>query len=499
MKSVFSQYDDDELPPSIWQGGDTPSTPPPQGPAADSVDAIPAQGAPAPSVFSGAPPDATGPTLLRRPSPNPSGPTGAPPPPAVPQVFSPLDQNENAGQAKLTKLQQQDANPWGSPTNHPGTLGKIAHGLSVAGQIAGSIFAPHVLADIPGTEAYRAIHEQKLGQEVNDIEKEKVGNALTVAQTKNQDAQPELKAKASEIKSLEDQEKNRHNMATEGNTANKNTALMTEHGLKLGPDGNPVADEASPFYQEQQMKMGVQEANREYIGAKTAFENMKGDPNSIINQQIRQRLALAGGNLGLRQKEYMMHAFGTDGNGQALNGAFIGDDGNPIGTALQGNVKPTGQQRDAAGRAEIGEDLRGRILAQLKDPAIRSQLGPVLGRAHNFQEAVGNLPPELSGLATDLTSYAAFMAGQHPVRGIGALQYFDKVVGGLGQTPEQLEGKLQSGHSTAQDVIKMGAPRVHGSNAEGPGATQTFHVGNDTYHIPVNRVADFKKAHPDAK
>lgn len=182
MKSVFSQYDDDELPPSIWQGGDTPSTPPPQGPAADSVDAIPAQGAPAPSVFSGAPPDATGPTLLRRPSPNPSGPTGAPPPPNVPQVFSPLDQNENAAQAKLQKLQWQDQNPWGTPQNHPGVLGKIAHGASVAGQIAGSIFAPHVLADTPGTEAYRQIHEQKLGQEVNDIEKEKVQNQESQAQ-----------------------------------------------------------------------------------------------------------------------------------------------------------------------------------------------------------------------------------------------------------------------------------------------------------------------------
>jgi hypothetical protein len=95
----------------------------------------------------------------------------------------------------------------------------------------------------------------------------------------------------------------------------------------------------------------------------------------------------------------------------------------------------------------------------LQDPAIRGQLGPLLGRAKNFEEFIGNLPPELAEFGQDLNSYAAFQAGLHPVRGIGALEYFDKKLGGLGQTPEQLEGKLKSGEIVSQTVENLAGKR----------------------------------------
>jgi hypothetical protein len=51
---------------------------------------------------------------------------------------------------------QQDyekAHPWGSPiSEHPGFLGKVAHGLAKAGNIAGDIFAPGTMALIPHTD-----------------------------------------------------------------------------------------------------------------------------------------------------------------------------------------------------------------------------------------------------------------------------------------------------------------------------------------------------------
>ena len=54
---------------------------------------------------------------------------------------------------KLQKVQWNQDHPWGTAENHPGTFGKIAHVLSVAGNIAGNIVAPNVMAEIPGTEA----------------------------------------------------------------------------------------------------------------------------------------------------------------------------------------------------------------------------------------------------------------------------------------------------------------------------------------------------------
>lgn len=154
--SVFSPYADPDAPPSVWQGGAIPDFPALQ----------PMSAAPAPAAPTSAPPAAPAPAQDA----------------AVPQVFSPLDTEEGPKLDQLKKLQWQDQNHYGTPSNHPGTVGKILHGLSVAGQVAGNIFAPHVMADIPGTEAYRNVHEQQLGEDVNKIEREKVENQASQAQ-----------------------------------------------------------------------------------------------------------------------------------------------------------------------------------------------------------------------------------------------------------------------------------------------------------------------------
>lgn len=121
----------------------------------------------------------------------------------------------------------------------------------------------------------------------------------------------------------------------------------------------------------------------------------------------------------------------------------------------EGFTKPTGTQQDTAFRAQIGDGIRDKLLTELQDPAIRSQIGPLLGRAKNYEEFIGNLPANLAEFGQDLNSYAAFQAGLHPVKGIGALEYFDKKIGGLGQNPEQLEGKLRSGAGVAKDVERL--------------------------------------------
>jgi hypothetical protein len=83
---------------------------------------------------------------------------------------SPLDQQIQHDQQKLQKIHFQQENPWGTANNHPGVGGKIAHVLSVAGNIAGDIFAPGVMARIPGTQMNRQVQEgdlnERLGKEV---------------------------------------------------------------------------------------------------------------------------------------------------------------------------------------------------------------------------------------------------------------------------------------------------------------------------------------------
>lgn len=57
-----------------------------------------------------------------------------------------------AGNAKMALNELEKANPRGSEYNHPGLLGKIEHGLSIAGQVAAqSVLGPGIVASIPGT------------------------------------------------------------------------------------------------------------------------------------------------------------------------------------------------------------------------------------------------------------------------------------------------------------------------------------------------------------
>lgn len=73
--------------------------------------------------------------------------------------------------AQLERLQDQKANPWGSPENHPGILGKIAHVAAKAGNIAGDIFAPATMANIPGTDLNKQVQERHLENQLAGREK----------------------------------------------------------------------------------------------------------------------------------------------------------------------------------------------------------------------------------------------------------------------------------------------------------------------------------------
>lgn len=168
-----------------------------------------------------------------------------------------------------------------------------------------------------------------------------------------------------------------------------------------------------------------------------------------------QRLSLAGGNQNLRQLEYRMRAYGTGADGQPLPGVEFTADGTPVGTATQTNVRPTTTARNAGERADTMQDLATRIRGALNDPDIRAGLGPLSGRINDLKGQAGVLDGPLAELRNDLVSYGAFQAGLHPVRGIGGLQYFDKVMGGLGQTPDQLLAKLSSNDATARSVQQV--------------------------------------------
>jgi hypothetical protein len=88
------------------------------------------------------------------------------------------------GTATIHENQLEKANPLGSAANHPGTWGKIAHGLATAGNIAGNLVGPSEMSLIPGTDLNRQAQENR-GEEES-----KLGSALKLqsAETRQRNA-----------------------------------------------------------------------------------------------------------------------------------------------------------------------------------------------------------------------------------------------------------------------------------------------------------------------
>lgn len=232
----------------------------------------------------------------------------------------------------------------------------------------------------------------------------------------------------------------------------------------FAPDANsPIAKKQQAALDFSHAQLANTQAQKALRDAQTEVAKAKNDPGSTQNKLAMGRLAVAqknaataSGRLGLSQANYQMHAFGTDAGGNELPGVLHDENGVAVGSTQAANMRPTATQKDAAGRAESMVDIQGRITKALADPEIQQYMGPVAGRVAEAAGQAGVLPEKVAKLRNDLVSYGAFQAGLHPVRGIGALQYFDKVMGGLGQTPEELMGKLSSNAETAGSVEKVG-------------------------------------------
>src|ERR1700735_5467104 len=85
-----------------------------------------------------------------------------------------LEWQQQRGQQIASRIEQMDfkkAHPWGSPeSTHPGVMGSILHGLSVAGNIAGDVVDPSAMANIPGTQMHTDLVHANLGKQLQQSE-----------------------------------------------------------------------------------------------------------------------------------------------------------------------------------------------------------------------------------------------------------------------------------------------------------------------------------------
>lgn len=344
---------------------------------------------------------------------------------------------------------------------------------------------PGIEMGLPGTSGHHDVLVHQAGNAVKGDETARAAqdeSALKAAQTTNQEAIPELNATKTELAHEKQSGVDEHNRATEelGRTteqgkrdtaAEHDKATLATHGFKKDEKGNIVPlpyKESSP---EQQAVHDLKASQAEAAAATADLKKAQAENQPTLKDLAMKRLQhaeestrVAAKRLGLSEDQFEFKTKGTVG-GVPQAGGLVTDTGQTVGTANAANVRPTTTQRDAAGRADTMLDLDARIRKALQNPEIQKGTGPLAGRLSEAEGRLGTLPEDLSELRNDLISYGAFQAGLHPVRGIGALQYFDKVMGGLGQNPEELLGKLDSNKATAGSVKKVGDVKSTGSNA----------------------------------
>ena len=477
----------------------TPIAPPPVDPNAPAVSSMPEPPdmAPAPLKTANMP----GVPVLPSVAPVPTSENGEIADQDRPQGIAPhpIAPSRTPGEIELSRLR----------TDGPGVNlipNPFLRGVAKTADVLGSTFVKGLASNIPGTTAHnlqlqaRAENEAK-GKQAS--EKNAADVAETQAKTKEQESLPELhKTQAelaaekirssSEAKDADRAIKQAAEDRKKGESDAKIDAHLRDTGWKLDDKGEVVPLPYEEMTLKQRDAHDTQEAIRTLRNsqgelAEAHTELAEAQKNNIPQQMelARKRIATAQTNaatalqrLGLSREQFNLKVGGAP-ESEAHPGQLVDDNGKTVGTAFQGNVKPTGTQKDAAGRAETMEVLDSRIRKALQNPLLRSATGTLAGRLSEIEGKVGTLPSDLAELRNDLVSYGAFQAGMHPVRGIGAIEYFDKVMGGLGQSPEELIGKLNSNKATAESVKHVGTPHTAqpSSGEHKIGDTKTFPNG----------------------
>jgi hypothetical protein len=167
---------------------------------------------------------------------------------------------------------------------------------------------------------------------------------------------------------------------------------------------------------------------------------------------------------------------------------------------------PTVDMRNKAAIADRAAQAGNRVLQDLQDPKIRSLIGVVMGKAANWEDFLGMLPPELGETTQDLKSFSQFVGGQHPVRGLNALEAFEKAIGGIGQNPDTLASKINAQMKTSDFISNAGKFKPkRGVNGNGNGTAENPQItpagGGNNNPPPTPQTHNFslgawKKANP---
>lgn len=349
-------------------------------------------------------------------------------------------------QQKLASDYDKDANPYGSPTNHPGVFGKILHGLNVA----------------TGGENRRNWEEMGLQKSLQELLKEQSTEAEQGAQTGNLKATTgKTQEETAELPGRTQSEEALQGAATKHTDA-ETKALEEPPTWKaipgmLGPNGEPIEyDERNGT-----MRLG---------GIQGVQQLKQPKPDSPEQQYIDEYQHLhKGSTVADAERAYtadtqkplqtlMMVPNGQGGEtAQTVRAGSTVAPGAQTAAGVNSMSTPTTNQRTAAGRAETVLAMVPEVESRID--SIAPKIGPIAGRWNEFMQGkVGSDDPDFAALRSDLLMMSSAVALAHAQGRLpeNLREEFDHAINAPKQTPQNLKATIQTMVPWLQQVQSQG-------------------------------------------
>lgn len=272
--------------------------------------------------------------------------------------------------------------------------------------------------------------------------------------------------------------------ATETGKAQSRKATLAQHGFEEDDKGAIVPLPYERMSQDQQAIHDLKAAQQEQAQATAALRKAQAEnqPAAVALAQKRidnsiEAHRIASQRLGLSEKQFEMRAHGTEG-GEPLPGAMLGDQDQPIGTAFQQNVRPTGTERNKADLAKSAHEQIESMRSIIgKRPDV---FGPLAGRKTDLDVWLGSQDPDAQRFLAARTLAADHAAGVFGGRSEAALHELNNALGKFKDNPAAALAGLEAFDKANATFAKAGTVKTAGSNAGGgnvgsiPGIGQTF-------------------------
>lgn len=335
---------------------------------------------------------------------------------------------------QIAEAEDKKQNPRGSPDNHPGFFGKVAHGLARAGNIAGDILAPGTTALIPGTDLNNQAKEHHAENELGQAETRETAKQRANTEQESVEQQPDIariKGEAANEVAGTKGDVTRDVAAGKTASAENIAGQKSETSIKL----KDMDDETKS-----QIEAG-RERNRDVIAA--------------THNQLQREL-----------------------QGARLDAAAK--------TAAGKAEGPTMQDRNTQHMAQTVQAQVPTLNAEIDHLA--DSIGPLKGRWNQlYVNKGGGDFPEFAGLDTDLDLFASALVKTH-FGARGGQQYREELRKQFSQaqSPEDLKQRIQHADSWIKGYANIGNPQ----NQQGGGSSPERPAG-----VPADAAWDAATRH----